>query len=331
MDNNIAKVALDAIKGRKYAQYSTAETSESLRNAMLELNGGSTKIELRKFREGHPLFDLVEVILPAIIDEAITSDETLMSVCEYHNVADGDEPKFIAQGANDLIVADAAAGIRGIRRQRMPEGQAVTIKANPLAIRVYEGLNRILSGRIDWNEFVDMVGKAYAKEVALRAYKCLDGITASTAGLSADYVKSGSFVAENLDSLIDHVEAASGQSAKIIGTRGALKKISDAVVSNEAKSDLYNFGFYGKYSGVPMIRIKQSHKPGTDAFALSNTKVFVIAGDDKPIKIVNEGNGILDTREATSNEDLTREYVYIQPTGVGLVLGSKIGVYDINA
>ena len=51
MDNNIAKVALDAIKGRKYAQYSTAETSESLRNAMLELNGGSTKIELRKFRE----------------------------------------------------------------------------------------------------------------------------------------------------------------------------------------------------------------------------------------------------------------------------------------
>lgn len=331
MDNNIVKVALDAIKGRKYSQFSTAETSESLRNAMIELNGGSTKMAYRDFRPGNQLFDLVEILLPTIIEEAITNDEALMSICEYHNVADGDEAKFVTKGTNDLIVADAAAGIRGVRRQRMPEGQAVTIKADYLAVRVYEGIIRILSGRVDWDEFVDMVGKAYTKEVALRAYKCLDAVTESTKGLSANYVKSGSFTADNLDTIIDHVEAASGKSAIILGTRSALKKISDAEVSSEAKSDLYNFGFYGKYSGTPMVRIKQSHKPGTDAFALSNTKVFVIAADAKPIKIVNEGNGLLDVREATSNEDLTREYVYIQPTGVGLVLGDKIGVYDINA
>lgn len=331
MDNNIAKVALDSIKGRKYSQFSTAETSEAIRNAMIELNGGSTQIDLRKFREGHPVFDLVDVLLPAIIDEAITNDETLMSICEYHNVSDGDAAKFVAKGANDIIVADAAAGISGVRRQRMPEGQAVTIKAEPLVVRVYEGINRIMSGRIDWDEFVDMIGKAYAREVALKAYQCLDAITASTANLSADYVKSGSFLGENLDAIIDHVEAASGQSAMIIGTRSALKKISDADVAEVAKTDVYNFGFYGRYSGTPMVRIKQAHKPGTDTFALSNSKVFVIAGDEKPIKIVNEGNGLMSTREATDNADLTREYVYIQPTGIGLVLGSKIGVYDINA
>ena len=59
--------------------------------------------------------------------------------------------------------------------------------------------------------------------------------------------------------------------------------------------------------------------------------MFVIAGDDKPIKIVNEGTGIMNVKEATDTADLTQEYVYIQPVSVGLVLNSKIGVYDINA
>lgn len=47
MDNNIVKVALDAIKGKLYAQYSAAETSETIRNALIELNGGSTKLNAR--------------------------------------------------------------------------------------------------------------------------------------------------------------------------------------------------------------------------------------------------------------------------------------------
>lgn len=331
MDNNIVKVALDAIKGKQYAQYSAAETSETIRNALIELNGGSTKLNARDFRPGKPVFDLVEILLPAIINEGIANDPVLMSLCEYRNIADGDEAKFTTKGENDLIVADAAAGIQGVRRQRIPEGEAATIKTTAKAVRVYEDVLRLMSGRVDFNEFVDMVGKAFTNQLALDALACLNNISASTAGLSDKYVKSGSFTTANMDEIIDHVEAASGTSAKICGTRGALKKVADAVVSDDAKNDIYNFGYYGKYSGTPMLRMKQAHKPGTDVFALSNTKVFVIAGDDKPIKIVNEGTGIMNVKEATDNADLTQEYVYIQPVGVGLVLNSKIGVYDINA
>ena len=167
MDNNIVKVALDAIKGKQYAQYSAAETSETIRNALIELNGGSTKLNARDFRPGKPVFDLVEILLPAIINEGIANDPVLTSLCEYRNIADGDEAKFTTHGENDLIVADAAAGIQGVRRQRIPEGEAVTIKTTAKAIRVYEDLNRLLSGRVDFNEFVDMVGKAFTNQIAL--------------------------------------------------------------------------------------------------------------------------------------------------------------------
>ena len=92
MDNNIVKVALDAIKGKQYAQYSAAKTSETIRNALIELNGGSTKLNARDFRPGKPVFDLVEILLPAIINEGIANDPVLMSLCEYRNTADGSAP-----------------------------------------------------------------------------------------------------------------------------------------------------------------------------------------------------------------------------------------------
>lgn len=328
---DIARVAIDAIKGRKYEKYSTAETSESLREALVELNGGSTKVNLKTFRPGHPLFELVQTLIPVIIDEALVNDETLMSLVEYVNINHGDENEFVVHGENDVIVADAAAGIQGVRRQRMAEGDTVVVKTSPKVVRIYEGLNRLLSGRVDFDEFVNQVAVAYKKHIAEDAYKCLDNITASTDGLSAEYVISGAFDEDELLAVINHVEAASGQKAKICGVKSALKKIATADPANEAKSDLYNFGFYGKFYGTPMISMRQSHKPGTDTFALSETKVFVIAGDDKPIKVVNEGDGIMYDHDPSETADLTQEYVYIQSAGTALVLASKIGVADINA
>ena len=46
---------------------------------------------------------------------------------------------------------------------------------------------------------------------------------------------------------------------------------------------------------------------------------------------MNEGDGILNTKEATENADLTQEYVYIQPYGTGVICGDKLGLYTVNA
>ena len=78
-----------------------------------------------------------------------------------------------------------------------------------------------------------------------------------------------------------------------------------------------------------MICLKQAHKPGTSTFALNDNKVWVLAADDQPIKVVNEGDGLLINREATENADLTQEYVYGQGLGVAAICAAKLGVYTL--
>lgn len=199
------------------------------------------------------------------------------------------------------------------------------------SLRVYDGLNRFLSGRVDFNNFVQGVADAFKKQIAEDAYTCLSGITASTAGLNSTYVKSGSFNENTLIELIQHVEAATGKTAVIYGTKAALRKVTTATVSDEAKSDMYNFGFYGRFNGTNMVEMRQSHKAGTDTFALDDTKLWIVASEEKPVKVVNEGDGILNSSEATDRADLTQEYVYIQAYGTGVICGNKLGLYTISA
>lgn len=78
-----------------------------------------------------------------------------------------------------------------------------------------------------------------------------------------------------------------------------------------------------------MICMRQVHKVGTSVFALDDSKLYIIAGDDKPVKIVNEGEGLLYEGDATANNDLTQEYVYGQTFGVGVVCAEKMGVFTL--
>ena len=88
-------------------------------------------------------------------------------------------------------------------------------------------------------------------------------------------------------------------------------------------------GYYGKFNGTEMICMRQVHKVGTSVFALDDSKLYIIAGDDKPVKIVNEGEGLLYEGDATANNDLTQEYVYGQTFGVGVVCAEKMGVFTL--
>lgn len=61
---DIIKVAVDAYHGN-VEQYSVGQSQEVLQMALVEANGGSTKLDYRKIRDGEckGLFTLIEQIL----------------------------------------------------------------------------------------------------------------------------------------------------------------------------------------------------------------------------------------------------------------------------
>lgn len=327
----LLQVMIDAVKGN-FGSYSKAESSEAIRNALIEANGGSKKIDIKTCYRGSVVYSLIEELIPAIVNEGFKDEDGIFSLVDYRNVADGDEQDFVIEGNSLFVIADAAAGVKGVRRQRIDDTQTIAVKTSMKIARVYEEMNRLLSGKVDFNTFVDRVAKSYKQHVLADAYKALEAITQNTVGFDANYVVASNAAGAEaaILALVAHVEAATGKPARILGTKAALRKVPNAVMSDEAKSDLYNVGYFGKFNGTEMVCLRQAHKPGTSEFALNDGKVYVVAGDDKPIKVVNEGEGILLEGDATANNDLTKEYVYGQPMGVGVACSAKMGIFTFS-
>lgn len=328
--NKIILLARDLTRGQVSGNYSAAESSEVLRQALIEANGGSSKVDLRSMRRNKAdIFEILEEILPVVVQEGMANDNFLTNFLEEHNVAAGDAPSFTAEDNSQFIVSEIADGIARPRRQRIPHKTSVTIPATWHAVRMYEEWSRFMAGRIDWNELVDRVGRAFREDLYQDIYTAFSGITASTAGLNSTYVGSGSYNEETVLAIVDHVEAATGLRAMIVGTRPALRKCTSAVVADEAKTAYYNSGFYGKLAGVDMVAVRNIHAPGTDTFMFADNVIYILASGDKPIKLIREGDPWVDDR-MEGNADKTIEYTYQEKYGVGLVINNKMGKYTIS-
>lgn len=336
MENKeIVKLALDTMRNSVSGNFSAKEGSEALRQAFIEMNGGSDKLTVKSFRDHPQLFQLIEEVMPIMIQEGLRGDELAFNMVDYRNLAEGDQNRFWTEDNSDLIVAKIADGSTSIRRQRLNAGQYINIDTEMHAIKVYEELNRMLAGRVDFNTLVDRLTRSYTRDMRNQILAAFEGVTATTTGLNATYVKTGTFSAATLRELIDHVEASTGEKATILGTKAGLGKIVDsdanavALTAASAKEDLYNLGYFGKFYATPMVSMRQVHKPGTDAFAINDSKIYVMAGNDKPIKFVREGEGLMVATDAFSNADLTQEYLYGEKYGIGVIFNQKMGIYTL--
>ena len=71
----------------------------------------------------------------------------------------------------------------------------------------------------------------------------------------------------------------------------------------------------------------QRHKVGSTDFVMDDDVITIIAGDDKPIKVVYEGDPIVLMGNPLDNADFTQEYLYAEKYGMGIVLaGNNAGI-----
>lgn len=329
IDSNLIKLAVDGYKGHVAGDYSVNDTQEALRKALVEANGGSTKLDIKAIRDGrcNGVFAIIEELVNVIHEEGLKGDEFFMNMVEDRNLSLGDTNKFHIERECLFAVADIAEGTQGVRRQRIEAGQDITINTQLRAIKIYEELNRVLAGRIDFNKFVDLVGKSFTKQELDATYDAFVGMFKK---LKAPYIETGSFDEDKLLELIDHVEASTGETAVIVGTRKALRKIKTAVVSDSAKEEMYAMGHFGRFNGTELVAVKQRHKSGTDDFTLDDNVLYVFAGDTKPIKRVTEGDVTMLMGTPMNNADMSQEFLMMKRTGIAVIFDRDFGVYNLS-
>ena len=341
--NELVKLAVDGYKCN-VEKFSVKQSQDVLREAFIEANGGKTTLDYKALRRGQgaEVFAIIEELIPVMISEGLVGDEYFMNLVDYRNLAEGDQNNFLVEDRNLFVVAKAADGTQAIRRQRLGGVSETKIDTVLHIVRIYEELNRILAGRVDFNTFVNKVAESFRKQMLDEIYALWSAASASDMGGAAYFPAAGAYNEDTLLNLIEHVEAAAGgKPATIIGTKVALRNLKESIMSDGAKDELHKMGYFGTFFGTPCVAVPQRHKigfsgvetPSDNGFVMSDKILSGVAGDQKPIKVVREGEGLGHMGDQFANMDLTQEYVYGEKYGMGIVLAggnAGIGRYTIQ-
>lgn len=326
---DIVKLGVDGYKGT-VEKYSVKQSQDTLREALIEANNGSTTLNYKAIRDGkcNGLFAIVEAILDRTVVEGLQEDDFFNRFVDYRNLALGDQNLFVTEDSNLFVVDSISEGNQGIRRQRLAGFNEVSIPTSVHAIRIYEELVRVLSGRVDFNHMISQVGDSFRQNMLNEIYTLWANATAADLGGTEYFPTAGSYSENALLDTIAHVEAAAGgKTATIIGTKKALRQLRESIQGDDAKEELHKWGYYGTFYGSPCVAMPQRHKAGTTNFVFPDDVLTIVAGDDKPIKFVREGDPLVIMGDPLNNADLTQEYVYMERYGLGLVLaGGNAGI-----
>lgn len=326
---NIVKIAVDGYYG-VVDTYSVRDSQDTVRKALIEANGGDTKLDVRRIRDGKcgELFAIIEEVLKQTEFDDLKQDDFFNAVVDYRNLAEGDMNEFVIQDSNVFVVDEIAKGTQGIRRQRIGGERTVSIPTTMKAVRFYEELNRVLAGKVDFNNLIAVLNKSFSKKVLQDIYDVWSNITADDIGGVEYYPTAGTYDEDVLLELIEHVEAAAdGKPATIIGTKKAVRQLKESIQSDSAKEELHKLGVYGTFFGTPVVVLPQRHKTGTKTFVFEDNVLHIIAGDDKFIKFVWEGDSLILPGDPTRNADLTQEYMVAEQYGIGIVVaGNSAGI-----
>ena len=332
---DVVRLGVDAYHGTT-TKYSVGESMDVLRQALIEANGGSTVLDYKAIRDGkcNGLFTIVEEILARTVVEGLQGDEYFNALVDFRNVALGDKNEFVVEDSNLFVVSDAADGTQGIRRQRLGGQSKTSIPTTFKVVKIYEELNRVLSGQVDFNKFIQTVAESFRKKLLDDIYALWSTATATDFGGAVYFPAAGNYDEDELLDVIAHVEAAAnGKQATIVGTKKAVRNLAPAIQGTNSQNDLYNMGYYGKFYGTPVVVTPQRHKVGTTDFVFGDNVLTIIAGDDKPIKCVYEGQSTILLGNPANNKDFTQDYFYGEKYGMGIVLAggnAGIGRYEMT-
>ena len=237
-------------------------------------------------RNNITLFEIIEEIVNLTISNDFMEIPFIENFVEFKNRALGDKTAWYSEGKSYLSVVSFAGNHWDTNREALDAGEEFTLPKEWVYIHVYDELERFLLGIASLERLTDVIYRSFNKYIKERIYMQFQNIMTA---LPSEFTANGNSE-EAVGNLCDLVQAAGGYSSlTIAGTKAALRKlgavIPDKYFANSQKEAKASTGSIGDWEGNKLMVIPQVLKQGTFELALDNDVIFILGGDNKPIKL----------------------------------------------
>ena len=301
---------------------------------------GNDKLDYRAMRRNNNLvlvFEIIEEVIDIKIEDGFANNPFFKAFVEYKSTKWGDRPEFYVKNPNSIVISEVSGGHWNLNRQRLNAGESFWIPTKWYSAKIYEEFERMLTGRIN---FVELVSKIYQSVMEKIGETIAIEFMGSFDVIPPEFKQTGTLDISKLLELTRNVATANKSVGRTIiaGTRVALDRIpelmgqsSSFLISNEMKESINNLGLLQTFRGHKILEIPQFFKQGTFETAVADDTLFILTGDEKPIKVVKEGESIIrETNNGLENQDMTLEYTFQTKVGVSTILNNYYGAYTIT-
>lgn len=196
-----------------------------------------------------------------------------------------------------------------------------------------------MAGRVDWAGFVQKIYEAVDKHLNDMLYASVMSAGDQVVP-SSQFVKTGAIDEAHRDelmTLIEDVQMATGDEVVIMGTKSALSRLNKLVetnwITNDMKNERHTTGRLGMWDGIRLVEIPQRFADNDTTVKLVDNKKLLImpVADNRFVKVFNEGDAqFKEVSDGTTNMDKTIEYEYQFKMGVATIIGKKFGMWTIT-
>lgn len=287
----------------------------------------------RKYK--NDIFEILETVLDQTLPEGWSENEFFNRFVETIRVDLGDKNEFYAEDNGNFIVSKFSGNHWDTIRERMDMGKSFAVETSWWEVHFYNEFERFMKNIDSWTKLMDKAHKSFLQAFQNAVYAAFaDMADMAPEGFVGHGALSTDTERDNLLELIEKVETANGVKPVLVGTGAALRKLQKNIDENwipeSAKEERKRNGVISSWEGYDLMPIPQVFKQGTFDFALSTTKILIVATNAKPIKFVFEGDSRLkETNDNRDNMDMTLEGQIQVKAGLAAVTSDVIGHWDL--
>lgn len=330
--NELQQLCYDTYFG-KVTKYSNGEAEDVIRKAFLdELDPLPTrKSGLKRWSKNNSnkFFELLEDVINPIVNRL--SVDSLGSLVKVNTIDDGDEVVHIVKNKNLFPVSQIATGTGATHRRRIHNGKMSTEEFR-LSAFIYEEAFEMLYGDLNWTELVNRVAESFVHKVATLTSACV--FDAYDEDNNAFFVESNKAGLEDaLDGVLDKIEGATGVKCKIVGAKGALRKVpATSIYFEKDNNDKRELGYIGVYGGgTQCVELAQYYDKELNKFEVPTNMLLVVPDNEAIAHLTYVGDvEVVNDENIYNRKDRQIEMEMQRSVALSVAIASTFGMIKIT-